>query len=78
MRRSFLIGPSLVNLLQDALGRPARANGTTQDAGRCVLVRSSEGELLAYARVVYRQAFSNATFAIGLELPARTGAWITG
>ena len=41
-----------------------------------VIVQSSEYELWARAKVVYCQPFSDRTFAIGLELTARTGGWI--
>lgn len=41
-----------------------------------VLVKSSEGELLAQARVVYCQTLRSRKFALGLELLVRTGAWI--
>ena len=42
-----------------------------------VLVKSSLGELLARARVVYCRALPDGTFAVGLEFLARTDAWIT-
>jgi PilZ domain len=42
-----------------------------------LMVLSSERELWARATVVYCQALSDNTFAIGLELLARTGARIT-
>src|SRR5262249_54247290 len=43
-----------------------------------VLVKSSLGELLARARVVYCRTLPDGTFAVGLEFLARTGAWVTG
>jgi len=42
-----------------------------------LIVLSSERQLWARARVVYCQALADNTFAIGLELLARAGAWIT-
>ena len=42
-----------------------------------LLVKSSLGQLLARARVVYCQALPDSTFAVGLEFLARTDAWIT-
>jgi hypothetical protein len=39
-----------------------------------LIILSSESELWARARVVYCQALSDNTFAIGLELLAQTGA----
>ena len=44
--------------------------------GAHVIVESSAGELWGRARVVYCQTLPANTFAIGLELLARTGAWI--
>jgi len=41
-----------------------------------LIVQSSEYVLWARARVVYCQPVSDRTFAIGLELTARTGDWI--
>ena len=41
--------------------------------GSRVLVKSSDGDLLAKARVVYCQALGRKEFAIGLEFLARTG-----
>lgn len=41
-----------------------------------VIVQSSEKGLWARGRVVYCQALSDGTFAIGLELVARTSEWI--
>ena len=41
-----------------------------------VIVQSSEYELWARARVIYCQALPDKTFAIGLQLLARTGDWI--
>src|SRR5215831_4783924 len=41
-----------------------------------VIVQSSTNELWARGKVVYCQPFSDRTFAIGLELLARTGDWI--
>lgn len=38
-----------------------------------VLVKSSEGEFLAYARVVYCQTLPASMFALGLNLLVRTG-----
>jgi hypothetical protein len=42
-----------------------------------LIILSSERELWARARIVYCQTLSDNTFAIGLELLARTGEWIT-
>ena len=42
-----------------------------------LIVVSSESGLWARARVVYCQALEDNTFAIGLELLAGTGGWIT-
>ena len=42
-----------------------------------LIVLSSERQLWARARVVYCQALADSTFAVGLELLARAGAWIT-
>jgi hypothetical protein len=42
-----------------------------------LIVLSSERELWARARVIYCQALSDNTFAIGVELLARTGGWVT-
>src|SRR5215472_9624810 len=41
-----------------------------------LIVQSSEHELWGRAKVVYCQTLSDKTFAIGLELTARTGEWI--
>ena len=41
-----------------------------------LIVQSSEHVLWGRARVVYCQALSANTFALGLELLARTGDWI--
>lgn len=41
-----------------------------------VLVKSSEGDLWAKARVVYCQRLDKKTFVVGLELLTRTGGWI--
>ena len=41
-----------------------------------LIVQSSEYELWGRAKVVYCQTLSDKTFAIGLELTARTGDWI--
>jgi hypothetical protein len=40
-----------------------------------LMVLSSEKELWARAKVVYWQALSDNTFAIGLEILARAGGW---
>jgi len=40
-----------------------------------LMVLSSERELWARAKVVYRQALSDNTFALGLEILARAGGW---
>jgi hypothetical protein len=42
-----------------------------------LIVLSSERQIWARARVVYCQALADNTFAVGLELLARAGAWIT-
>jgi len=42
-----------------------------------VVVKSPLGELRAEARVVYCEALPDTTFAVGLEFPARTNAWVT-
>jgi hypothetical protein len=42
-----------------------------------LIVLSYERGLWARARVVYCEALEDSTFAIGLELLARTGRWIT-
>ena len=42
-----------------------------------LFILSSEKELWARARVVYCEALEDSAFAIGLELLARTGEWIT-
>ena len=42
-----------------------------------LLVETSLGERSSRARVVYCQTLSDNTFAIGLELLARTSAWTT-
>jgi|SRR5215472_13917395 len=44
--------------------------------GAGLIVQSSENELWARARVVYCQTLRTNTFALGLELTARTGDWI--
>jgi len=41
-----------------------------------LIVQSSANELWARGKVVYCQTLSDKTFAIGLELTARTGEWI--
>ena len=41
-----------------------------------LIVQSSEYVLWGRAKVVYCQSLSDRTFAIGLELTARTGEWI--
>ena len=41
-----------------------------------LIVQSSEYALWGRAKVVYCQSLSDRTFAIGLELTARTGDWI--
>ena len=41
-----------------------------------LIVRSLQDELLGSGRVVYCQAFRQGIFAIGLELLARTDAWV--
>ena len=41
-----------------------------------LIVHSSEYELWARAKVIYCEALPDQTFAIGLELTARTGDWI--
>lgn len=41
-----------------------------------VLIKSSQGEPWARARVVYCQTLPSRTFALGLELLARTGDWL--
>ena len=41
-----------------------------------LIVQSSEYELWARAKVIYCEALPDQTFAIGLELTARTGDWI--
>jgi len=41
-----------------------------------LIVQSSEYQLWARARVIYCQALPDKTFAIGLQLLARTGDWI--
>jgi hypothetical protein len=43
-----------------------------------LIVQSSEGGLWGRAKVVYCQTLPANTFALGLELVARTGGWITG
>jgi len=43
-----------------------------------VLVKSLLGELLARARVVYCRTLPDGSFALGLEVLARTDAWFTG
>ena len=47
------------------------------DRDTVLIILSFERESWARARVVYCQALSDNAFAIGLELLARTGAWIT-
>ena len=42
-----------------------------------VLVKSSLGELLAGARVVYCRTLPDGAFAVGLEVLVRTQAWVT-
>ena len=44
--------------------------------GTHLIVQSSEYELWGRAKVVYCQALPDKTFAIGLQLTARTGDWI--
>ena len=44
--------------------------------GSLVLVKSSSGDLLARARVVYCQAIGPRAFAVGLDLYAPTAEWI--
>ncbi len=39
-------------------------------------VRSLRGNLRSRARVVYCQTIANGTFAVGVELIARTGEWV--
>ena len=41
-----------------------------------VLIRSSQGESWARARVVYCQTLKSHTFALGLEFLAHTGDWL--
>jgi len=41
-----------------------------------LIVKSLENELWGRGRVVYCQSFPGETFAVGLELQARTGDWI--
>jgi hypothetical protein len=41
-----------------------------------LIVKSFDNELWGRGRVVYCQSLSNKTFAVGLELHARTGDWI--
>jgi len=41
-----------------------------------LIVQSSEYVLWARGKVIYCQALRDGTFAIGLELTARTGDWI--
>jgi len=41
-----------------------------------LIVQSSEYELWARGKVIYCQTLPDETFAIGLELTARTGDWI--
>lgn len=43
-----------------------------------VLVKSSERDLWARARVVHCQPLGGKAFAVGLEFLARTGEWIMG
>ena len=52
--------------------------GRSWTKGSRVLVKSSDGELWAKARVVYCQPIGPSTFAVGLEFLARTGRWIMG
>jgi len=42
-----------------------------------VLVKSSLGELLAGARVVYCRTLPDGAFEVGLEVLVRTQAWVT-
>jgi len=44
--------------------------------GTHLIVQSSKYELWGRGRVVYCQALPGGTFAVGLELTARTGDWI--
>lgn len=41
-----------------------------------VLIKSSQGESWASARVVYCQTLKSHTFALGLEFLARTSSWL--
>ena len=41
-----------------------------------MIIRSSEYELWARGKIIYCQALPDGTFAIGLQLVARTGDWI--
>jgi PilZ domain-containing protein len=41
-----------------------------------VLIKFSQGDLWARARVVYCQTLQSKTFALGLEFLARTGEWL--
>jgi len=41
-----------------------------------LIVQSSEYELWGRGKVIYCETLSDKTFAIGLELTARTGGWI--
>jgi hypothetical protein len=41
-----------------------------------VLVKSSDGEFLAYGQVVYCQTWKAGMFALGLKLLVLTGMWI--
>jgi PilZ domain len=50
--------------------------GRPFEQGTIVLVKSSQGELWARARVVYCESLQNKTFGLGLEFLARTEAFL--
>ena len=47
------------------------------EPGTMLIVQSFGNELWARARIVYCQTLPTNTFAIGMEILARTGGWIT-
>lgn len=51
--------------------------GRPWELGTIVLLKSTRGELLARARVVYCKPVEPRVFSLGLEFVARTAAWTT-
>ena len=51
--------------------------GRPWELGTIVLLKSTQGELLARARVVYCKPLEPRVFTLGLEFVRRTSAWMT-